>query len=211
MILDTLEPWIGEASILLSSCRHGNTSTLSTALIHKHLKAGRHVTILHHPGDCCRQHFTALLAKCGVNVPEVVSRSQLKFVQLDCPLDSAPDLVRTGGMLSEADVVFVMGVHVLGGIGCSSQDVLLFTQRLLRNDQIVVATTRVSEETAQLNTLLGVLLGQVTCLDTLDGGASKEVDGHVTCKSVGVDKRALYKSSERGVRVFPLGTAPGTV
>ena len=212
MILEPLHPWLSESSSLISSHRHGNTSTITTYLLHKHLKENRTVTILHHPGDLCKQHFTALLSKCGVNVAEVVSTSKLCFVELSCPLDSPPDLVGSLEKLAGSNVVFIMEVHVLSGIGCSVRDVLEFMQRLLRRkDQIVVATTRVSEETAQLNTLLGVLLGSVTCLDTLESGASKDVDGHVTHSSQGVERRALYKGSERGVRVFPLGTSPGTV
>ena len=214
MILDALEPWLLPGNYLLTSGRHGNTSSLLIYLLQRHLKQKTPVTLLHHVGASQVNHFTALLAKCGVNVSDVRDRGLLTYRELDCPLDSPPDLLKVAESVekvSENQVVVLSDIHLFLGLGCSLKDVVMLIQRLLRTDSVVIATSRDSLETRQLNTFLESMLGNNVSLDTLKSGASAEVDGHVSRRGRGEVVRALYKGSERGFKVFPLGTAPGTV
>ena len=215
MILDALEPWLPDGNYLLSSDRHGNTSTLLTYLIQKYLKKKSTVTVLHHVGLSSVHHHNALLAKCGVNVNEVKESGLLKFSELVCPLDSPPDLTNIPASVEANDkgVIVFTDIHLLLGLGCQLKDVVMLVQRLLRNDMVVIVTSRESPETKQLNTYLESLLGNFVSLDTLDSGASAEVDGHVKRRTRGEFSTALYKGFKgvEGFKVFPLGTAPGTV
>ena len=130
---------------------------------------------------------------------------------MECGVTSSPCLGGLGEKLGGSDVVVIPDVYLLVGLGCELRDVLIFIQKLLRNKQIVVATSRVSLETSQLNVYLEGLLEHHVTMDTLESGASVEVNGHVTVTSREGVRTALYKASERAFKVFPMGTAPGTV
>ena len=216
MILDALEQWLPDGNYLLSSARHGNTSTLLTYLTQKYLKQNRGVTVFHHFGESSAHQFNSLLAKCGINVTEIKEVGRLKYTDFICPLKSPPDLSSIpesieGVSDNEKHVVVLTEIHLFLGLGCQLKDIVMLVQRLLRNSLVVIATSRDSPETKQLNTYLESMLGNCVTLDTLESGASAEVDGHVTRRCRGQVGEALYKGSERGFKVFPLGTAPGTV
>ena len=214
MILEALVP---DCNYLLSSGRHSNTSALLCNLTHKQLKLNRTVTIVHHFGESSVHHYDTLLAKSGVNVSEVKESGKLKYSELNCLLHTPPHLDNNSDnpewlkKVEENQVVVLTEIHLLLGLGCQLKDVVMLVQRLLRDGLIVIVTSRDSPETKQLNTYLESLLGNCVSVDTLNSGASKEVDGHMTRRSTGVVSTGLYKGSERGLKVFPLGTAPGTV
>ena len=212
MVLEALDSWVGSGSLLLSSGNHGNTSATLTRVLHCHIKQNRTVSILHHHGDNTVQHYNTLLGKCSIDASALVTSSKLNYTTLPCFLDSAPDLDVLYNTLSKCDVAVVTELHVLPGLGCALRDVILLIQKLLRKGVIVIATTRVAPETLPLNTLLAGLLGDVTTLVSLESGASQEVDGHITWeREGGLQSRCLYKGSEKGVKLFPMGAAPGTV
>lgn len=159
------------------------------------------------PGEVA--HYTTLLSKCGVS--SSVIATELKFIEVTCEMTSSPCLEVLRDKLDGADVVVIPDVYLLMGLGCELRDVIILVQKLLRNKQIVIATSRVSLETSQLNVYLEGLLEQHVTMDTLQSGASVEVDGHVTVTSREGVRTALYKGTERAFKVFPMGTAPGTV
>ena len=214
MILDPLAPWLSPTPSprLLLSAHHANTSTLSTHLLVQHIRAERSVTVVTHV-QTCAQHWSVLLGKCGIIADEEVGKGNLRFYEFEVEIENTPDLDKLRVSVGKSDVVFLSDIHVLLGMGCELKEVVALVQKLIRDKKVVVATSRVAPETAQLNVYLSRLLGDSTCLDTLESGASAEVDGHVTRDSShGITREiGLYKASERGVKVFPMGAAPGHV
>jgi len=209
-MLDTLQEWLGSNSTLLRVERHANTTPHILHLLQSHTaKASLPATLL-------------TLANTADHYKALHKIDNVRYIDLTCTLDTAPDLDTLYNELTSTIVdnqcleqlVIVDSIEILSGLGCTNRDIVRLVQRVMAQCRTIV-TMRVSavcsESEQELDAHLQCLFTSVAGISTLTTGASTEVDGHLTLYSEDCDKRSLYKLSERGIKVFPLGVSPGLV
>ena len=209
-MFDNLVQLVGADSGLYLYNRHANPSTLTTYSLIQQFKAGKTVAIV--PLQSTKNHVTGLLNKCSINFTKLEEDNQLKFQDLHYLPDSLPDLIKLFDEVVKQDVLLIDGIHVLLALGCELADVVKLVQKLLLKGCVVIATCRVGMETQEIISGLSYMFEHVTTIDTLESGSSKEVDGHITYldRSKKCEIKMLYKSSEKNIKLFTMGSAPGT-